>query len=473
MQNKPHKTNGKKPEQVETPVAEGAEAPASAAPLKPKRKMSPAELFRLVAEYPDRSGLLLYVYRLWPVIKKPPRKQAIMKATSLTEDELLSRWGSGQYQIMLTDANAPGRSCRSIVDIKDVEHPPVIEPGTLSMDAPENQDYIAEQRGKGNLPGDDMAENQASSVAVKEVVDFSREVLHNNRAQSDGGAKSLEVLANVYEKARAGTDPLALLAKLKELLPAPAPSGDSVLVKSLLEQNTLLLSKLIDNRAPAAGAADPLKQYAQIDELVERAAQRHSGGGNNGGSSLLEVFGPAVPAIVTFLGSLVSRMQAPAAAPVYGGYPPAAPVSLPADAAVHVDNPAAAPASAAQDDGGLIEMLGAFGIPPAIALRLKEVGAKALAAFSRGVSGDDFAQALVTMDADGEEVYAALLQFGKPSIMRLATMLGGEAAKDTAALEAWVDAFIAYDEASLLEVFGPASTAAEKIEEAKEGANLS
>jgi len=159
-----------------------------------------------MSKLPDnfRERVVVYVNREWPVlnhyqnftaeeiaqIKRGDRKKPIEYVGKYIwldptnwRNELLRYHGSGDYKIYLNDGGVRGNPslkavnvCRTIVQVRDDEYPPVIEDlSILDLSDPLNQSFIQTLRSKGVLlPGDvpkGDTEDMASSVAVEKLAD--------------------------------------------------------------------------------------------------------------------------------------------------------------------------------------------------------------------------------------------------------------------------------------------------------------
>ena len=138
-------------------------------PSPPKFSMDPDTFF----EYWGHADLMLpnrgtvYVYRTWPMIDRqridPDAKKYIDKMDKAPENpalwrqEILHRYGSGNYKLILNDAGGSTKAVGQtlIADLRDPDYPPVINSlDELVMDDPSNQSFLENLRQKGILPGE-------------------------------------------------------------------------------------------------------------------------------------------------------------------------------------------------------------------------------------------------------------------------------------------------------------------------------
>lgn len=86
-----------------------------------------------------------------------------------------------------------------------------------------------------------------------------------------------------------------------------------------------------------------------------------------------------------------------------------------------------------------------IGISP---VRILGLAQRALSAFKRGISGSAFADGLISIEDDGEELYQVVSTFGREQILALLRKSPAwvELASREAEVAAWLDDFLAYGE---------------------------
>ena len=150
----------------------------------------------LPEEFKDR--MVFYVYRDWPVLdyyqmysveeiaemrahhKRAPFKY-IAKYADIDPDDwrnhILRFHGSGIYKLHLNDSGLRGQEaamCKTVIELRDDEFPPVVDLAILDMNDPSNASFINDLRMKGiNIPGDAPKgeEDVAATVAVEKLAD--------------------------------------------------------------------------------------------------------------------------------------------------------------------------------------------------------------------------------------------------------------------------------------------------------------
>lgn len=169
-------------------------------PKPPRFKFLPSgdtrPFFRYWAEiykgFPDR--VQCYVYRRWPIINRAVlnKTKNIDKPLSPIrpdgwKEELLHRYGAGDYRLILSDMPTNRMLCQAIVELPHdlAEHPPLLEKEDLVLTDPQNRSYIEFLRQRGEqFPGDTgyMSRVEGETVAeTKAVVQVLAESLDKNQ----------------------------------------------------------------------------------------------------------------------------------------------------------------------------------------------------------------------------------------------------------------------------------------------------
>jgi hypothetical protein len=154
-------------------------------PSPPKFSMDPNTFFAYWAmadeALPNRGTV--YVYRTWPMIDRqrvdPTAHKYIDKMDSAPDpamwrQEILHRYGSGNYKLILNDAGGSTKSVGQtlISDLRDPDYPPVINNlDELVLDDPSNQSFLESLRQKGILPGERELQNAESTQALTGTID--------------------------------------------------------------------------------------------------------------------------------------------------------------------------------------------------------------------------------------------------------------------------------------------------------------
>lgn len=155
-------------------------------PSPPKFSMDPNSFFGYWSntdrEFPNRGTA--YVYRTWPRIdrqkidpeahKYSDKMDKAFPDPTLWRQEMLHRYGSGNYKLILNDAAGSGKSVGQtmISDLRDSDYPPVIENmDELVMDDPTNQSFIESLRQKGLLPGENALLQAETTEALTGTID--------------------------------------------------------------------------------------------------------------------------------------------------------------------------------------------------------------------------------------------------------------------------------------------------------------
>lgn len=332
--------------------------------------------------YPNKEGISLYLYRLWPVIDRKltgqPVKNIDVFPGPVTEEDLLRKHGSGKYLLTFNDTNKPKTMCKvaeTKIDLNDHDFPPVLDHNELIVGHRDNDSYIAGLKARGQWKKDtEMSNQNADNTATAELA----------KLVSNVTGKLLD-----KEQTPPQSDPfdqaLRMLAIMKEFTPKPAPIQQADPYDVALKLVSLVQGQRSEPKE------DPLEVYARVTETVERIASRFDkgSGGSVGWSHVLLK-------LIEHLPSVLQSVVAMKLMGEQGGAPQQAGVPAP----VMTVPPMEAQMPAASD---LSAIFGA--IRPYL-----------FRAMTTGQSGDDFAAGLVTFV--GQEKYDALAVHGEEGLMK-------------------------------------------------------
>ena len=136
------------------------------------------------------SHLMVYVYRIKPKIRRQlrdPNSPNYIDCLSepFTKDYLISRHGGGKYQLCAVDTDSKrgtkdNQLFKCLLDINDVQHPPILNYDELEIEARENKSYVTWLQNKGILdangkvmtPQPAVPPSAATNLSAKEVLDI-------------------------------------------------------------------------------------------------------------------------------------------------------------------------------------------------------------------------------------------------------------------------------------------------------------
>jgi len=394
----------------------------------------PEDFAAYVAGYPDKTGLLAYIYRVLPKIDMSLiglKEHTIKKTASL--DEMMPDWiarnfGRGKYTLKLNDANRDkGQTevCVLTFFIEDPDREPVYDVRTLCLGSSENIDEINRQLEKGALLRDPAGQPRlrterdgpagppVAPVAPAGSTDLvSRDVI---------GAVLLKLINQGTQNPHDMVEQSITIAKL--LRPenaAPALSADQVA--------EVVLAKLGRNHSRDE---DPFQTWERIESFIAKtrgtvpATSAVAGGGDNmlaGVSDVLKSAAVLIPQIiqgVEFLQKQKARLE----------------VSIERRAPGRAGQPGpGAPAPA----------------PMSMADRIAEIAELAFVKIGEGINGFDFAAFVCQWHPGGLEVYRFLEPHGAVGVLGLLAMnpqaapiLADEAKR--LQLEKFLSEFFSYD----------------------------
>lgn len=230
--------------------------------------------------YPNKEGISLYLYRLWPLIDRKLTGQAVKNIDvfpgPVTEEDLLRKHGSGKYLLTFNDTNKPKtmtKVAETKIDLNDHDFPPVLDQNELIMGHRDNDSYIAGLKARGEWKRDtEMPHQNPDSAATAELA----------KLVSNMTGKLLD-----KEQPPAQPDPfdqaLRMLTIMKEFTPKPAAIQQADPYDVALKLVSLVQGQRSEQKE------DPLEVYARVTETVERIAGRfdRGSGGSIGWSHVL------------------------------------------------------------------------------------------------------------------------------------------------------------------------------------------
>lgn len=380
-------------------------------------RLNEDDFWKRVAAEKDPDAFQIYVYRLWPIIdqhltgKKHTYIDKASGADLASREHLLKRWGSGKYHLRANHhTNGVSHSYRVMVKINDPDILPKVDPVTLVRGHEENVGFEEQLKMRGLLEGN-VNDSQTVDKLANKLVDLAQQVAEAKSAPA----------ASVPEPPRA--EPSALNNAYVQGM------------QSLFEMQGKLMDRMMkSNPQPEAQPQKPfVEQVGEFFNIAEKMGFRRAGGVPGGGSGGVSWVGDFMRHVPEMLQSTVEIIRfvalmrsAGAAVPGPAVHPAAGLAVLPT-----TPDPMTIP-------GGEETMAGiSFS-------RLQEIGRQAISAFERGKTGDQFADALVTMADDGESAYEALAGIGLDGIMQALKMLPAwpQLEPKQAEIEAFIKTFI-------------------------------
>lgn len=293
------------------------------------------------------SHFMVYVYRVKPKIRRQlrdPNSPNYIDCLSepFTLDYFISRHGGGKYQLQAVDTDAkktPDNNAffKCLLDINDVQHPPILNYDELELEARENKSYITWLQNKGILGSDGKVlppqpvpgapPSAANNLSAKEVLDIlgyahkmSSEQQAAFRAQFAPSPDSLSKSVGdiLLEKMRQD-DPRAdwqMMMGFMEKLNKPDGTFAQMLQMQQEQRKTDLeyTRLLIANQQAQAQQASPKSQFGEFREFLMFAReiwQTGAGGGRRTGwDTGLEIARDVVLPGLQTLGNTITNIMA-------------------------------------------------------------------------------------------------------------------------------------------------------------------
>lgn len=413
---------------------------------KSRQKLAPETFYRFAREYPSTDGISIYVYRLTPRIDRglagieDSNIEVLTNCRAIDEEYLLRQHGSGKYHLKFSDANKPGgltEVARSTVEIYDPSVPPLVNPVELVVGAAGNDPYIQKYLREGWTVQENKLTPPAGADKANETLAQTIKELAARPAAAPAVSDAIvNRLVDAALTRNNGGDDLDRVERMARLM---SPSADMM----------RMFSEMVRDRPAAAAAANPLETFKETASTLKELGWTPPGGAAASGGTDWAAAIAAIPQII--IGGIellrhVSAMKAaesgPRLVPRAAAPPAAAAAELPA-----AELPAAGDGEEVESETGEGEsMFGQLGLKGLG--ELKAVGLDALSAFTRGISGRDFAVSLYNTRANGPALYDAICELGADLALAYVskvdpnTELGKQLAGRSAELRAWLESFI-------------------------------
>lgn len=218
-------------------------------------------------QFPSR--VTVYAYRTYPIIDRDksgkPRYIDIItepiQCDSIqdVEAELLHRWGSGVYRLILNDSAFSKGVCETRITIDSPDHPPLVDVDELVLTHPGNREFIDSLRRRNvRLPGEEAKGDDVGNEALAAMVGtnerLTEQVIELASRRESPPAVTLPSASNNLES-RAAEMSLDTLARGVEM--------SNRMVESATQKVADITSQLASKRG------DPLETVKQVMELAK------------------------------------------------------------------------------------------------------------------------------------------------------------------------------------------------------------
>lgn len=367
----------------------------------------PQEFYRYLEGYPNKQGLLAYIYRLKPKIDLSLigiEETTILRTaveSEMTEEHVAEQFGRGLYMLTLNDANRPkGQKevAKTWFDCSMAPKPPQYDPRTLCLAEPKNQDEITRLLNTGVFVNDKVT----GRPRVRTTDDGPQPVTPvaapaNGTGEIFGRDMVAQiVLAALNRGTQSPHDTVKDTIEIARLLvPASQPGPD---LETIVER---VVTRLNGAEAPS----DPFRTYERMENFLDKMRPPVTGQVlTSTGSAIASAVGgesaatwaPHLPGIFReargFITELfqelrIMREMSPAnGAPAANGHQPQAPVAR---------------------------------RPATMNERIEEVCRMGFERMSEGMKGFDFAAWVCMFHPGGLEVFQYLAQSGAMGVIAL------------------------------------------------------
>ncbi len=227
--------------------------------------------------YPNKTGILAYVYRLRPAIDMALigiSENSILKTSNpaeMCQEFVASRFGRGKYLLKLSDANRPrgeNEACRTWFEVDDPDLTPIYDPRTLKLGDVDNQDEIARLLQAGILVRDQSGAPRFRTQADAEIA-ASAGV---SPAGHNGGNSDLlgkDILSQVLLKVvtQGSQAPADMFRQAIDMAKMLQPAQPAMNVEQVAD---LVAAKLSRTTTVENGAGEFIKSFEQWEGFVSR-----------------------------------------------------------------------------------------------------------------------------------------------------------------------------------------------------------
>jgi hypothetical protein len=380
-----------------------------------------------LAGYPDKTGILAYVYRLKPMVDNSlagiPQSyiDKIDNPANMTRDYLAAKHGCGKYMLKFSDANAPKNEqerCKTWFTVDDPDLKPIYDICTLKLGERDNQDEVARLLSTGELVRD-AATGAPRLRTQADAAGLPAEAASTPQSNGSGDLVSKDIVNTLLMKvinagSQSPNDTMKQAIDIAKLLqPSSSPQLN---VEQIAE---LVAAKLERTSTKVPGDGDFFQTYERVEAFIQKvkgpapvAMPEGTSGWVTILGSLLERVDRWIPAIVTTL----QQRQAPRRVTGRRQQPPA-----------EGEQP-----------------------QPTVAERIEQIAILGFQKMSEGIHGFDFAAYVCNYMQGGLEIYQMLEPSGPPGVMGLCAMnpktapLLSDPAK-RAQIESFLSDFFSYD----------------------------
>ena len=365
--------------------------------------------------YPDKSGLMAYVYRLVPKIDV---RLVGISETNILETATLSemtaafveyRFGAGKYMLKLNDANrvkGENEVARTWFKLEDSEKPAVYDIRTLLLGHPDNQDEVNRLLSLGQL-----VREPSGAPRLRHEGDGSPVAGPSFPPAGGGGTDLLTketvgqlILKLVDRGSQSPGDAIKQSIEIAKLLAPPASAAAAPLDVAVIAE--LVAARMVQaGGSRRGGDSDMFANYERMESFISKVrgvAIPGDGAALPGGGGVMAALPSILAGVAGLIPLVIAGVQQLRAGPA-GVLP-----GLPAPAAVLGPGPRAAAPQTPQ--------------VKALPDRILDIATLGMAKMGEGVSGFDFASWVCAWYPGGLEVYQFLEPQGPAGVAGLLAM---------------------------------------------------
>jgi hypothetical protein len=232
----------------------------------------PADFYRYLAGYPERTGLCAYLYRLKPLVDNgligndETHCYQTTNEAEMSEEFMAATYGRGLYMLVLNDANRPkGQSemCRTWFDCGMAPKAPQYDPRTLKLGESKNLDEINRLLNIGVLIRDTNGQPRIRTEADGAPPPAAAAMHNGPPTTADMIGKDVlgQVLLSVIN--RGSESPHQSVKDTIDMARLMIPEHKPIDVDTIVE-------RVVSRLAPQAQPVDPFSNYERMENFISK-----------------------------------------------------------------------------------------------------------------------------------------------------------------------------------------------------------
>lgn len=244
---------------------------------------------------PQRKTMMVYVYRVLPVIIRKRGEGYIDCITEpFTEEYLIRTHGGGQYKFYFNDTSQPQGKIKLFetgITLDMNEYPPKLALEELDLTDKRNTAFINKLKSEGVLAMDGTPKPQQNNGGNVEITNKLLDVVISNQRQQNNqpkgisidehaAMKAIDMVADVAKRNSSESSPDKMLGMIKTIMEMNKPSNDNSMMPLILqmmkdsqEQSRQMFQLQLEaiKAQNNSNKSEPVDPMAEVDRLLSIA----------------------------------------------------------------------------------------------------------------------------------------------------------------------------------------------------------